>query len=31
MGINGIIWLEDILEKLERKHAVKQDEVRQLF
>jgi uncharacterized DUF497 family protein len=31
MRINGIIWLEDILEKLERKHAVKQEEVRQLF
>jgi hypothetical protein len=31
MSINGIIWLEDILDKLERKHAVKQEEVRQVF
>jgi uncharacterized protein len=31
MRIEGIIWLEDILDKLERKHAVKQEEVRQVF
>src|SRR5205085_6743877 len=31
MKINGIIWLEDIVEKLERKHAVGQEEVRQVF
>jgi uncharacterized DUF497 family protein len=31
MRISGIIWLEDILDKLERKHAVKQEEVREVF
>jgi uncharacterized protein len=31
MRISGIIWLEDILDKLERKHAIKQEEVRQVF
>jgi len=31
MRITGIIWLEDILDKLERKHAVKQEEIRQVF
>ena len=31
MRISGIIWLEDILDKLERKHAVKQEDVRQVF
>jgi uncharacterized DUF497 family protein len=31
MRISGIIWLEDILDKLERKHAVKHEEVRQIF
>lgn len=29
MRITGIIWLEEIIEKLERRHAVKQEEVRQ--
>ena len=31
MRINGIIWLEDIVDKLERKHAVKQEEVKRLL
>jgi uncharacterized protein len=31
MKISGIIWLEDNLDKLERKHAVKQEDVRQVF
>ena len=31
MRISGIIWLENILDKLERKHAVKQEEVREIF
>ncbi len=31
MEIAGLIWLEDIVEKLGQKHAVRQDEVRQLF
>ena len=31
MKVNGIIWLEDILEKLERKHGVKQYEVVEVF
>lgn len=29
MRIAGIIWLEEIVEKLEQKHSVKQEEVRQ--
>jgi uncharacterized DUF497 family protein len=31
MKITGIIWLEDVVDKLERKHAVKQEEVKQVF
>ena len=31
MRINGIIWLEDIVDKLERKHYVKKEEVKQIF
>jgi len=31
MRIAGIIWLEEIIEKLEQKHAVKLEEVRQAF
>jgi len=31
MRIDGIIWLEDVIDKLERKHAVKQEEVKQLL
>ena len=31
MNITGFIWLDDILEKLEQKHGVYQDEVRQVF
>ena len=29
MKIAGIIWLEEVIEKLEQRHAVKQEEVRQ--
>jgi uncharacterized DUF497 family protein len=31
LKINGIIWYEKIIEKLERKHNVQQDEVREVF
>jgi uncharacterized DUF497 family protein len=31
MRIRGIIWLENIVDKLERKHAVKQEEVKQIL
>jgi len=31
MRIAGIIWLEEIVEKLAQKHAVKRDEVRQVL
>lgn len=31
MKIRGFIWLEDIVEKLERKHHVEQQEVREIF
>jgi uncharacterized protein len=31
MKISSLIWLEDILDKLERKHAVKQEEVKQVL
>jgi uncharacterized DUF497 family protein len=31
MKIRGLIWLEEIIEKLERKHSVSQDEVREVF
>lgn len=31
MKISGIIWLEDIVDKLERKHALRQEEVKQIF
>ncbi len=31
MEIGGFIWLEDIIEKLERKHHVQQQEVREVF
>lgn len=31
MKIHGIIWLEDILEKLEQKHAVSRQEVVEVF
>ncbi len=31
MKITGIIWYEKIIEKLERKHNVKQYEVREVF
>ncbi len=31
MNITGFIWLDDIVEKMEVKHHVEQDEVRELF
>ena len=31
MKIDGIIWLQQIVEKLEKKHHIKQDEVEQAF
>ncbi len=31
MKINGLIWYEKIIEKLERKHNVQQYEVREVF
>ncbi len=31
MNIDGFIWLEDIIEKLWRKHHVQENEVEQLF
>ena len=31
MNISGIIWLERIVEKLERKHHLTQDEVEEVF
>ena len=31
MKINGLIWFEDIIEKLIRKHNVHQDEVREVM
>ena len=31
MKITGLIWLDDILEKIETKHQVEQAEVREVF
>jgi uncharacterized DUF497 family protein len=31
MRIDGLIWYEEIIEKLEQKHGVQQDEVREVF
>lgn len=31
MKIKGIIWLDDVIEKLISKHGVKQQEVREIF
>ena len=31
MNVNEIIWLDDVIEKLARKHAVGIDEVEQVF
>ncbi len=31
MKIRGIIWFEEIIEKLARRHQVKQDEVREIL
>jgi len=31
LRLSGIIWLEEIIEKIERKHHVTQDEVREIL
>ena len=31
MKVSGIIWLEEIVDKIERKHRVKQDEIREIL
>lgn len=31
MKITGLIWLGDVIEKLERKHHIQQGEVREVF
>jgi uncharacterized DUF497 family protein len=31
LEIQGLIWLEEIVDKIERKHHVQQDEVRQVL
>ena len=31
LKITGFVWLEDIVEKLEQKHHIKQHEVREVF
>jgi len=31
LKLSGIIWLEEIVEKIERKHRVTQDEVREIL
>ena len=31
MKITGFVWFDDVIEKLETKHNVQQDEVRELF
>jgi hypothetical protein len=31
LKISGVIWIDEIIDKLERKHNVQQDEVRQVF
>ena len=31
MKIKGLIWFEEIIEKLERKHHVQQEEVKEVF
>lgn len=31
MKITGLIWLEDIVQKLAQKHAVRQEEIREIF
>lgn len=31
MRIGGLIWLEDIVQKIAQKHAVRQQEVREVF
>jgi hypothetical protein len=31
LKLSGIIWLDEIVEKIERKHRVTQDEVREIL
>lgn len=31
MKLSGLIWLEEIVEKIERKHRVRQDEIREVL
>jgi uncharacterized protein len=31
LKITGLIWLEDLVDKIAQKHAVKRDEIRELF
>lgn len=31
MKITGLLWLEDLVDKIAQKHAVKQSEIRELF
>ncbi len=31
MKLSGVIWLEEIVEKIERKHRVTQNEVREVL
>jgi uncharacterized protein len=31
LKITGLLWLEDLVDKIAHKHAVKQDEVREVF
>ena len=31
LRISGLIWLEEIVEKIKRKHNVSQDEMREIF
>jgi uncharacterized DUF497 family protein len=31
LKLSGIIWLEEIVEKIERKHHVNQDEIREIL
>jgi uncharacterized protein len=31
LKINGLIWLEELVDKIAHKHAVKQEEVREVF
>lgn len=31
MKITGFIWLEDVVDKLQQKHSIDRDEVREVF